>query len=68
MSVKPFYKVYIVTGFILSGWFYFIPGRIKIPDPTIKKWEAMPIPEKQLKRMYFGLELWRKIKQIFKRE
>ncbi len=67
MIVKPAYRVYIVTGFVVSGWFYFMFGRIKIPSEIMNKWEAMPIPTKDLKTIYFGLELWRRIKQIFKR-
>ena len=67
MDIKPKYIVYIVSGFIVSGWFYFIPGRLKIHPETIKKWEAIPIPEKKIRPIYFRLELWRKIKQLFKR-
>ena len=59
--VKPPYRVYIITGFVISGWLFFFPGIIKLPDEHAVKWKAVQIPPKKLKYIYIGLEVKRKI-------
>jgi len=66
MKIKPTHRVYIGTHFIVSGHLFYIPGIIKLPDENIKKWGHVEIPGKDLKRVYFWLELKRKIKGLFK--
>ena len=66
MKIKPPYRPYMITGFVLSGWLFWFGGGIKLPDERVKKWNATKIPDRALKRVYFWLELRRKIKGIFK--
>jgi len=68
MKIRPPYRPYFITGFILSGWLFWFVGKIKIPNENVRKWEAIKIPDKDVMRIYFWLELKRKIKQLFKRK
>jgi len=65
MKITPPYRPYIITGFILSGWLFWCVGKIKLPNETTKTWEAIRIKNKDLKKVYFWLELKRKIIGMF---
>lgn len=56
------HRVYSITGFVVSGYLFFIPGIIKLPDENIKKWEMVKIPCRILKPVYLWLEFWRRLK------
>ncbi|MCK5606585.1 hypothetical protein KAR91_32085 [Candidatus Pacearchaeota archaeon] len=60
------HRVYPITGFILSGYIFWFPGWVKLPNPHTKKWESMRIPDKIIKPIYIGLELLRKIRLLLK--
>jgi len=65
--VKPPYRVYIITGFVLSGWLFFFPGIIKLPDEHAVKWKAVPIPRRKLKYIYIGLVVKTRIVKLIKK-
>ena len=60
------YKPHIITGFIIHGWLFFIPGIVKLPNPDIKKWGGVEIPHAQLKVCYIGLEIKSILKNVLK--
>jgi len=66
MKISPPYRPYIGRHFILSGYIFWFVGKAKIPSEQIKRWEEIKIANKDLKRVYFWLELQRKIKGFFK--
>lgn len=59
-------RPYIITGFVLHGWLFYLPGFVKLPDPDAKKWEAVMLPKWQVRLNYVGLELIRRMKGLFK--
>ncbi|MCP4366788.1 MAG: hypothetical protein GY797_01550 [Deltaproteobacteria bacterium] len=58
------HKVYPITGFVLSGYIFWFPGLVKLPDPDITMWKSMKIPDQIVKPVYIGLEIWRKLKNL----
>ena len=65
---KPIsHRAYLVTGAVVSGWLFFFPGMIKLPDHRVRQWDAVQIPEKQLRLTYLGLEIIRRIKKAWGR-
>ena len=60
------YRPYIITGFVIHGWLFFLPGVVRLPDPRVKKWAAVVIPRWQLKICYLGLELKRRLSRWLK--
>ena len=53
------YKVYLVSGFILSGWLFICPTWIKLPDEIIKQFASMKIPDNKIKKIY----AWQMLKE-----
>lgn len=60
------HRVYLITGFVVSGYLFYVPGSVKLPNENIKKWEVVKLPTKSLKPLYIWLEFCRKVKQLLK--
>ena len=66
MKKPASHKFYLVTGFVVSGWLFFFPGIVKLPDDRIRQWDAVQIPARLIKPMYLLLELREWVRNKYK--
>ena len=61
------HRVYWVKGFIMSGWFFFMPGCIKLHDGSEIKYSEQQIKDSEVKLVYICLEIRRKLINLFRK-